>query len=342
MIHVKYEKADNYPQDREILLFDRSGFQHTHRDILAEINKEYNILCPQVFVMECLAPENTDKKSDEELEKDKKSLREKLELIENPIVLTGYTHRSPVIDIPRGAHYPSILTSEEIARNCITATPITMERVEPERLISHYGPRIDDFKSYIKAVTERCDAAKGMLTPNKVSSDVQKIVKPMLKMLNMTVSVQEIKAGLRRDKRTAVKQTLSHAAEKTLRDIEDETMAENIVMLEKILHLTDISANILRRDLTDRKRLTVENYPHLAYPIYIYYLFKYVPYARQINAEHLDKSYLRDFRYLHYLNFCDIFVANERSTPHIVNSLPYNDISDISVITSEQLKESLT
>ena len=96
MIHVEYEKENNYPHDRELILFDRSGFQHTHRDTLAEINKKYNILCPQVFVMECIAPDNTDKKPEEELEKDKESLREKLELIENPIVLTGDTHKSPV------------------------------------------------------------------------------------------------------------------------------------------------------------------------------------------------------------------------------------------------------
>ena len=216
-----------------------------------------------------------------------------------------------------------------------------MERVTPEKLISYYEPRIDDFKRYIKSITERCDAAKGMITPNKISFDVQKIVQPMLEMLNRTVSKQEVKNVLRQNKRTYVKQTLSYAAEKTLQEIENETMNENIVMLEKILHLTDISANRLRREITDRKRLTTENYPHLAYPIYIYYLFKYMLYARQINAEHLDKSYLRDFRYLHYLNFCDLFITNEKSTPHIVNSIPYPDIRETPVITVRELKERL-
>ena len=164
----------------------------------------------------------------------------------------------------------------------------------------------------------------------------------MLEMLDRTVSKQEVKNVLRRNKRTYVKQTLRYTAEKTLQEIENETMDENIAMLEKILHLTDISANRLRREITDKKRLTTENYPHLAYPIYIYYLFKYMPYARQINAEHLDKSYLRDFRYLHYLNFCDIFVANEKSTPHIVNSLPYSNIRETQVINVRKLKEMLT
>ena len=87
--------------------------------------------------MECLAPENTGKKPVEEFEQTKKSLREKLELIEHPIVLTGDIHRSPVFNIPSGTHYP-ILMSEEIAANCITATRMTMERVASEELISHY------------------------------------------------------------------------------------------------------------------------------------------------------------------------------------------------------------
>ena len=115
MIHVDYNKENNYPHGKELILFDRSGFQHAHRDVLCEINKKYNILCPQVFVMECLAPQNTDRKSDEELEIAKKSLREKFELIENPIVLTGDTYRSPVINIPHGYTLPKY---SYIRRNC--------------------------------------------------------------------------------------------------------------------------------------------------------------------------------------------------------------------------------
>lgn len=104
--------------------------------------------------MECIAPDNTDKKDAEAFEKNKKSLREKLELIENPIVLAGETYKSPMIDVPNRVHYLSILMSEEIAANCITSTPITMERVAPEKLISHYEPRIDGFKEYIWLVRE--------------------------------------------------------------------------------------------------------------------------------------------------------------------------------------------
>ena len=214
MIHVEYNKKNNYPHNRELILFDRCAFQNVHRNVLAGINKKYNILCPQVFVMECIAPDNTDKKDVESFEKDKKSLREKLELIENPIVLTGKTYRPPMIDVPNGTHCPSILMSEEVAANCITSTLITMERMAPESLISYYEPRIEGFKSLIKSITERCDTAKGMLTPNKMVSYVQQILQPMFEMLDMTVSTQDIKAGLKRDKQTYVKQTPNYAAER--------------------------------------------------------------------------------------------------------------------------------
>ena len=341
MIHVEYEKEDNFPHDREITLFDRCAFQNTHRDVLAEINKKYNILCPQIFVMECIAPDNTDRKSEETFEKDKKSLREKLELIENPIVLTGESYISSVFDMFPGSYYLSILTSEEIAGNCIAGTPVKMERVTPKNLISYYEPRIEGFKSLIKSITERCDTAKGMLTPNKMISYVQQILQPMFEMLDMTVSTQDIKAGLKRDKRTYVKQTLNYTAEKTLQEMENEAIDRSIVMLEKVLNLTDVSANRLRHELTDGKRLTMENYPHLAYPIYIYYLFNFMIYARQVNAEHLDKSYFKDFRYLHYLNFCDKFIANETSTSHVVKALPYSNIKNICIMTSKELRQSL-
>ena len=334
MIHVEYQKANNYPHDREILLFDRNAFQSLGDEGLRKVNEKYNILCPQVFVMECLSPNRAS-------ESQKMALLRRLKLIENPIVLTRDTNTSGLIEIPLDFYYPTILISEQIAKNCITATSMTMKRVEPEILISYYEPRIDDFKRYIKSITEMCDKVKGMITLNRISADVQQIVQPMLDMLDMPVSTQEIKAVLKQNKRTYVKQTPSYAAEHTLQEIGNESIAENIVMLEKVLHLTEISANRLRRELTDGKRLTVENYPKLAYPIYIYYLFKYVPYARQTNAKHLDRSYLRDFRYLHYLNFCDIFVANEKSTPYIIDSIPYDDIRETPVITVEELKRRL-
>ena len=115
MIHVEYKKQDNFPHDREIILFDRDAFQSLGDQGLLKVNEKYNILCPQVFVMECIAPENTDKKSNEKLEKDKRSLRRRLGLIENPIVFTGDTNISPIIDVPRGVEYSGILSSEQ---NC--------------------------------------------------------------------------------------------------------------------------------------------------------------------------------------------------------------------------------
>ena len=341
MIHVKYKKKDNYPQDRELILFDRNAFQKINRNVLLEVNRKYNIFCPQVFVMECIAPNNTDKKSEEELEKAKTSLHEKLKLIENPIVLTGPIHISHIIGIPLDVYNPALLTSEQIAGNCIADLPITMKRIEPDELISYYEPRVPVFKSLVKDITERIDTAKGTLTPNKISIYVQEVLQPMLKMLDMDVSTQDIKSVLKGNKKTYVRQTLSYCAEKTLREIGHRTMEQEIEMFEEGLGLAGKYANVLRSETVKNKQLTVANYPHLAYPIYIYYLFNFITYARQINAEHLDGSYWCDFRYLHYLNFCDKFIANETSTPHIVRSLPYKSIRNMCIMTSDELTKSL-
>ena len=339
MIHINYEKEKNYPHDRELILFDRNAFQKIHRDVLLEVNKKYNILCPQIFVMECIAPNNTDKKPEEELEKDKKSLLEKLKLIENPIVLIGPINISYIIGTPLDVYSFTLLTSEQIAGNCIADIPITMKRIEPDELISHYKPKVDRFKHFISSITEACDAGKGTLTSKQINLAVQQIVQVIL---NRPVSTQEVKNVLKQDKQTYVRQTLSYCAEKTLREIESKTMGQHIEIFEKVLDLTGKNANALRSEIIGSERLTMENYPHLAYPIYIYYLFNFITYARQINAEHLDRSYWRDFRYLHYLNFCDMFTTNEKSTRHIVNSIPYDDIRETPVITTGELGKTLT
>ena len=337
MIHVEYEKENNYPRDRETLLFDRSGFQHTHRDILSEVSKSYNIFCPQVFVMECLAPENTDKKSDEELEKVKKSLREKLELIENPIVLVGNTNTSQMIEIPLDAYYPTFLTSEQIAKNCITKTAISMKSVTPGKLMSHYEPKIDIFKNHIRIQTEMCERSKGELTPNQMISRAQNFAQHN----GVTWSKEELKKTMRSNERTHVKNSLNYLARAVLIAIEEESISDSVDRLSGSLFLTDKEIKILQNQIQDGRVLTVENYPNLSYPIYIYYLFRYVVHGRQFNTQHLDQSYVRDFRYLHYLNFCDKFITNESSTRHIVDSLPYSDIREKPVVTSEELKKEL-
>lgn len=332
MIHVDYERKDNYPHDKELIMFDRNAFQSLGDEGLRKVNEKYNILCPRIFVMECLAPNRAS-------EDEKKWILNRLRLIENPIVFSGTIHRSNIPEIPLDFHYFTLLTSEEIAGNCIANIPITMKRIEPDELISHYKPKIHHFKDFISSTTQACNAGEGTLTPKQINLAVQQIVQVILKR---PVSTQEVKNALKQDKKTYISQKLNYCAEKTLLEIECKTLDQHIEMLEKVLSLIGIYANTLRRENTCSKPLTIENYPHLAYPIYIYFLFNYMLYARQIKAEHLDRSYLSDFRYLHYLNFCDMFIADEISTPYIVESIPYDDIRETPVITAQKLKKRLT
>ena len=296
MIQVNYKRKDNYPHHRELILFDRSAFQALGDKWLRKVNEKYNILCPEVFLVECLAPKN-------ESERHRIILRRRLELIKNPIVFKGAANISRQIIIPSNAPFSDYLRSWQIARNCIANCPVTMERVSPQRLVSDYELRIPTFKYEMRVTTEVGDNAKEKLL---------------------------------RD------QELRGAAEVALKIIEEASNEDIIDGFKVEFNLSNTDVERLIRFLRSGKRLTIENYPHLSYPIYIHYLKRYMLFARQQDARHLDQSYVPDFEYLHYLNFCDRFIVNETSTPHIVRVLPYGGVRDICIMTSEKLKESLT
>lgn len=331
MIHVEYKKKDNFPHDREIILFDRDAFQSLGDEGLRKVNKIYNVLCPQVFVIECLAPNRATKT-------EKRWLLNRLKLIENPLVFTGDTNVSPIINIPRGVEYSGILSSEQIARNCIVAKPITVERVTPEKFISHYRSRIKGFKAEIKALNNACRIFEKTLTPGQIDADVKKHFQ---EVHNRTLSKKEIRDIRRANEGTLLTQKLDCAARKALEDIEIKPLDEIIGEFKTFFFLKNRDPEKLRNLIRGRRRLTVENYPHLSYPIYLYYLICFITGARQYNTEHLDQSYARDIRYLHHLNFCDLFITNETSTPHIVDSIPYPNIRGTPIMTSEALKKEL-
>lgn len=331
MIHVEYKKKDNFPHDRKIILFDRDAFQSLGHEGFCKVNKRYNVLCPRVFVIECLAPNRA-------TEAEKKGLLDRLKLIENPLVFTGDTNISPIINIPRGVEYPCILSSEQIARNCIVSKPITMERVTPEKLISHYRSRIKGFKAEIKALNDACRIFEKTLTPGQIDADIKRYFQ---EVHNRTLSKKEIRDIRRANEGTLLTQKLDCAARKALEDIEVKPLHQIIDEFKTFFFLKNRDPERLKNLTQDGRRLSVENYPPLAYPIYLYYLICFITGARQYNTEHFDQSYARDIRYLHHLNFCDLFITNETSTPHIVDLIPYRNIRETPVMTSEALKREL-
>lgn len=337
---VKYEKRDNYPHDREILLFDRNAFQSLSKEEILKVNEKYNILCPPIFVIECIAPNNTDNKPEGEFERDKKSLLEKLELIENPIVLVGSTNVTYRIVIPPNVEfeYTEILEAWRIAKNCIINSPVTMKRVCPKVLVSRCEPRVIFSKYERRRVTEIADDPDLSLTPNRYRSHVQRRHERLYGEIR---SMSEIKRDLRSHPSTHLTQELSNVSQHALMEIEAESKHEIVEGFRVHFGLNDKETKKLHDQIRGNKNLTVENYPHLSYPIYIYYLIRYMLYGRQQKAKHLDSSFYPDFQYFKYLNFCDKFIANEKSTPYIVRALPYSDIRQTPVIKVEELKEKL-
>lgn len=341
MIHVEYKKENNYHHDREIILFDRSAFQSLSKEDLCKVNKKYNILCPPIFVVECIAPNNTDKKSEEELERDKKSLLKKLELIENPIALVGATNVTYKIVAPFDVEfeYSDILDAWQIAKNCIINSPMTMKRVCPKVLVSRCEPKVVFSKFERRKVTEIADDPELSLTPNRYRSHVQRRYERLYGEIR---SMSEIRHELRSNPSTHLTQELSNVVQHALMEIKAESKYEIIEGFRVHFGLNDKETRKLHDQIRGNKNLTVENYPHLSYPIYIYYLIRYMLYGRQQKADHLDSNFYFDFQYLNYLNFCDIFVVNEKSTPHIINSIPYSNIRETQVINVRKLKETLT
>ena len=331
MIHVEYKKQDNFPHDRKIILFDRDAFQSLGDEGLLKLNKMYNVLCPQVFVIECLAPNRASSP-------EKEQLLRRLELIENPIVLSGNTHISPVIEIPYDVEFSTILTSEEIARGCITKASITMHRVTPEKLIAHYKPRVNVFKNRVKTLTEACELDRGSLTTNPLISRAQDFFQ---RTFNIIPSKEAIKDTIRKNEQICVTQEPGYVAKLALQTVESTPINPPIDRVKTFFDLADGDMRMLLNQIRDRKQLTPENYPDLAYLIYIYYLRHYIIYARLCETQHLDQSYVRDFRYLHYLNFCELFITNEKSTPYIVDSIPYSNIKETHIMTSNDLKSEL-
>jgi uncharacterized protein with HEPN domain len=296
MIHVEYEKEKNYPHNRELILFDRNAFQALGDKWLHKVNEKYTILCPEVFLVECLAPNNLS-------EKHRIVLRRRLGLIENPIVLKGNANISLKVIIPSNTKFIDYLRSWQIARNCIANYPVTMERVSPEKLVLDYELRVQTFKFEMRVTTQVGDDARDELLQD---------------------------------------QELQNAAEEALKVIGEASKEEIISGFRVEFNLSNTDVEKLINHLQNDRKLTIENYPHLSYPIYIHYLKRFMLFARQQDARHLDQSYVPDFEYLHYLNFCDKFIANETSTPDIVRAIPYSGIRDICIMTSEELRKSLT
>ena len=338
MIRVEIKSEANYPRDKGLILFDRNAFQGLSKDVIHEINKKYNILCPRIFVIECISPENTDRKPENQFERDKRLLLEKVELIENPIVLTGSTNVTDRIYIPPNTEYADILDSWRIARNCIINSPVIMKRIPSQTLVSNCRAKVAMWKREMREATKTIDWGRGSLSPNRYRSHIQRRDEHLH---GVTRSMSEIRTELRSDPSTHITQELSNAAGHALREIKEESKQEIIEKFKVHFGLNDEDTALLHDQIRDNRELTMENYPDLSYPIYVHYLIHYMLCGRQQNADHLDSSFYSDFQYLRYLNFCEKFIADETSTPYIVKAIPYSSIRNMCIMTSEKLKESL-
>ena len=214
-----------------------------------------------------------------------------------------------------------------------------MKRISPQVLESNYRPKVAMWKYEMHEATRAIEWGRGSLSPNQYRSHIQRRYEHLH---GVTRPMSEIRRELRSNPSTHITQELSNAAGHALRRINEQSNEKIIEDFKVDFGLNDGGTRRLHNQIRDNVELTIENYPCLSYPIYVYYLIRYMLCGRQQNAAHLDISFYSDFQYLRYLNFCDRFIANETSTPDIVRAIPYSGIRNICIMTSEELKESLS
>ena len=87
----------------------------------------------------------------------------------------------------------------------------------------------------------------------------------------------------------------------------------------KILNSSELEGALNRLSLYNDRPIETN---FLRYTRYYYFLGLCLITFRAFDGEHRDDSYVRDWEYLYYLPFCDLFVRNDNFLEHFVPFLP--------------------
>ena len=87
----------------------------------------------------------------------------------------------------------------------------------------------------------------------------------------------------------------------------------------RILNGAELEATLNRLSLYNNRPIETN---FLRYSRYYYFLGFCLIAFRAFDGEHRDDSYVRDWEYLYYLPFCDLFVSNDNFLENFVPSLP--------------------
>ena len=296
----------NIPKNKKIILIDRSYFQEIEMSDLAGINKQYAILCPDVFIAECVAPRDASNI-------EKKALLKKLSAIEDFTIFAG-SYNNEQTHVVLKEHC-------EIIKHCLISTaniPIVIQPYEPkEEIIADYQRNASYFHKIADGKTQLLDQYEGRFAPNKVRTMLRNLLN-----LENNSEAKKILRELQEKHKTpfiGTSKEIDHISKITKEAINNMPDMERIEGFSRIGNLSNSEELMLKR------RLELYNSPtpaFLAYPSYSHYLEFLLIVARTLDTDHLDLSYMRDWRYLHYLPFCDLFLSGERSFEYVIKSLP--------------------
>ena len=299
----------SYPfSDKKIILFDRSAFEKLSYSYIEKVKTRFNILCPDVFLAECINPSNSARKQ---------SLKEKL-LCFDYLLIFLHENSNDIL-----SHYGilEIINSGkfgDINLKCL-------QYRHPEVVLKSLSLKwLRDFiKRNSHDINQRgydfyVDGSNEGRSFNEVID--------ILSDNNDNVDKKKLKNDMKEIAMLGTSQEPDDIAKGVDMMILSRIFKENIKTHEDLIKMTKIKVPY---DSFDKRK---------KYMLFYDWMIYYMTMGQAVNMKGLDKSYYNDFMYCYYIPFCDMFVTDEKTFPLVLK--PISDRFDfINFVTFNEFKD---
>ena len=294
--------------DKKKILFDRSAFERLACSDIERVKTRFNILCPDVFLAECINPSKSARK---------KIIEEKILRFDSLLVFLSENSNEIL------SHYGimEIINSgqfEDINLKCLQykhpevvlkSLSLKWLRDFMKRNSNDLNQRGYDF--YVDGSNEGRSLKETIdfLSDNNDNVDKKKLKNDLkeIKMLGTSQEPDDIAKGV-------------------------DIMILFSIFKEEIKTYEDLKKNIKTEVPyhTFNKRTKYLSF----YDWMIYYMIM----GQAVNMKGLDRSYFNDLMYCYYIPFCDLFVTDEKTFPLVLK--PISDRFDfINFVTFNEFKD---
>ena len=274
--------------DKKIILFDRSAFERLSYSDIEKVKTRFNILCPDVFLSECINPSDSCRK---------KALEEKILSFD---FILFFLHS--------GSN--ELLTHYGIWENIISGRfqDMNLEYIKPQIVLESLNLK------WLRETMERNSNDINQRSYNIYvdDSDEGKSFKEFIDLLadnNDNVDKKELKNNFKKIAMLGTSQEPNDIARSVDNLILLHKFGERIKTYEDLEEITKIEVQY--NSLNSRNKYL------LFYDWMIYYMIM----GESVNMKGLDKSYFNDFMYCYYIPFCDLFVTDEKTFPSVLKPI---------------------